>query len=196
MAKILVAYASMAGSTGEIAAKIAETLTAEGSTAEHKATHTVNTLDGYDAVVLAVPMIVGWHRDALDFLQKFAPQLAQMPVAYCITCYELARTGAEHVEGIPVTVDPNFGPPPQSPPKLSFKERRTTPAAYLRGPLKKAPAVKPVSAGIFKGKINYNRLGFFPRLFVRFLIRAEEGDYRNWDAITAWAQDLRGKLAP
>ncbi len=60
--------------------------------------------------------------------------------------------------------------------------------------MKKAPGVKPVGIGIFKGAVDFSKLRLFPMLFVRLLIRAKQGDYRNWDAITAWAEDVCNKL--
>jgi menaquinone-dependent protoporphyrinogen oxidase len=195
MAKILVTYATMAGSTKEVAERIAQQLGTAGVAADTKPIRTVTSLDGYSAVIVAAPMIIGWHREAQNFVAKFADRLAALPVAYCMMCYELADTGADTVQGVPVTLDPQFRTQRKDSGKLSFKEKQTTVATYVQGPLKKAPGVKPVGIGIFKGAVDFSKLSLFPMLFVRVLIRAKQGDYRNWDAITAWVEDVYPKLA-
>ena len=60
--------------------------------------------------------------------------------------------------------------------------------------LDKAPQVKPVSAAFFAGKLDYSRLDLLSRLFVQIIIGARPGDYRNWDAIRAWAASVRQML--
>jgi menaquinone-dependent protoporphyrinogen oxidase len=195
MAKILVAYATMAGSTKEVAERIVQQFGTAGVTADTQPIRTVTSLDGYSAVIVAAPMIIGWHREAQGFVAKFADRLASLPVAYCIMCYELTDTGEVAVQGVPVTLDPQFQAQRKEAGKLSFKEKQTTVAAYVQGPLKKAPGVKPVEVGIFKGAVDFSKLSLFPMLFVRLLIRAKQGDYRNWDAITAWVDEMCPKLA-
>ncbi len=194
MTKILVAYATMAGSTKEVAEHIAQKLSTDGVQVESQPIHAITALDGYNAVIVAAPMIIGWHREAQHFVARFADRLAALPVAYCVTCYELTDIGADTVQSVPVTIDPQFRTQRKDPSKLSFKEKQTTAVSYVQGPLKKAPGVKPVGIGIFKGAVDFSKLSLFPMLFVRLLIRAKQGDYRNWDAITAWAGDVCNKL--
>jgi menaquinone-dependent protoporphyrinogen IX oxidase len=66
---------------------------------------------------------------------------------------------------------------------------------YLAPPLRKAPQVKPVSVGFFAGKLDYGKLNLLARLFVRFVVGGQPGDYRNWDGIRGWATELRQMLA-
>jgi menaquinone-dependent protoporphyrinogen IX oxidase len=54
----------------------------------------------------------------------------------------------------------------------------------------KAPLVKPISVAFFAGKLDYDRLDLFGRLFVRIIIGAKAGDRRNWKAIRTWAASL------
>jgi menaquinone-dependent protoporphyrinogen IX oxidase len=52
----------------------------------------------------------------------------------------------------------------------------------------------PVSAAFFAGKLDCSKLDFLSRLFVQVIIGAQSGDYRNWDAIRAWAAGLHSTL--
>lgn len=48
---------------------------------------------------------------------------------------------------------------------------------------------------VFAGRIDKGLLGFGERALVRAL-RVPEGDYRDWDAITRWADEIAAALAP
>ena len=45
--------------------------------------------------------------------------------------------------------------------------------------------------------LDYSNMGFFPRLILKAILYkkgVKEGDYRDWDAIRAWAKDTQLKL--
>lgn len=46
---------------------------------------------------------------------------------------------------------------------------------------------------LFAGRLDRDRLGFAERALVAAL-RAPTGDYRNWEEITAWADDIAAQL--
>lgn len=48
---------------------------------------------------------------------------------------------------------------------------------------------------LFSGKLDKDVLGFAERAIVA-AVRAPEGDFRDWDAIEAWASDIAGQLVP
>jgi menaquinone-dependent protoporphyrinogen oxidase len=76
----LVAYASKHGSTAEIAEVIAETLRAAGVDADCVVADAVDSVDGYDAVVLGSAVYVRrWRPDARRFLRRHRRALAQQP---------------------------------------------------------------------------------------------------------------------
>jgi menaquinone-dependent protoporphyrinogen oxidase len=51
-----------------------------------------------------------------------------------------------------------------------------------------------VDAGLFAGKMDYSRLGFFARMAVQYFVKVPQGDFRNWDAIRAWARAVYPRL--
>jgi menaquinone-dependent protoporphyrinogen IX oxidase len=120
--------------------------------------------------------------------------LSQRPVAYFLTALELTRTVETRLGDVPIYRDPALGKAPKNPDKLSRKEKFTTVAAYLGPTLEKAPSVKPISAGFFAGALDYGKLNIFQKLFVKIVIRAEAGDFRNWEVIREWATSLRPAL--
>lgn len=193
MPHVLVTYATKSGSTAEVAEAVAKTVRAGGAEVTVLPMREVTALDAYDAVIVGAPMIFGWHNDAVAFVTQHQAALSQKPVAYFLMCYDLTRTTGT-VEGVPLTIDPDLGQPPQSPGKLSMPERLKSPEHYLEKPLTQAPNVKPVSAAFFRGTIDYGTLGLLPTLFLRLVFRAKAGDFRNWDAINAWAAEVGGTL--
>jgi menaquinone-dependent protoporphyrinogen IX oxidase len=103
----------------------------------------------------------------------------------------LTKTGEKEFRDVPVTVDENLPKPPQRKDRLNFKERYSRISNYLR-PILKACPVKPVSIGIFGGRLDYSNLKWWAMIFVVLILQAQAGDKRNWDAMRAWAQGLPG----
>jgi len=190
MDKILVTYATNAGSTAKVAEAVAAEIVKTNPDVEVLPLEKVTTLDGYSAVVLGAPMIVGVHRGALAFLKQNQAALSRMPVALFITCMNLTRTGETNVNGIPLFVDQKLALPPQKEGRLSFKESYSTVNNYLAPIFKAAPSVKPVSVAFFGGSLQYFNLKWWAALFALLIIQATPGDKRNWTAISEWAGGL------
>jgi len=70
------------------------------------------------------------------------------------------------------------------------EENRRTVAAYLDTVRE---IVQPVDVGIFAGAMDYAKLPFVFRLMMK-VMGTPEGDYRDWEAIRAWADGLRPAL--
>lgn len=194
MKKVLVTYATNAGSTSKVAEAVAAEISKTGSSVEVLPLEKVTTLDGYAAVVVGAPMILGLHRKALSFLKRNQDSLGQVPVALFITCMNLTDTGETSINGIPIIVDEKLASPPQKEGHLSFKERYSTTSNYLTPIFKVAPSIKPVSIAFFGGSLQYFNLKWWAVLFALLIVRATPGDRRNWKAIETWANNLAGQL--
>src|SRR5689334_1913637 len=105
MKKILVAYATMAGSTVEVARAVAEEIVSSDVQVDVLPLSEVKQLDMYDAVVIGAPMIMGWHRAALRFLRNNRRSFQHIPLAVFVTCMRLTQTGETSVPGLVVYVD-------------------------------------------------------------------------------------------
>ena len=80
-ARVLVAYATKFGSTGEIAETIAHVLRDSGHRAVAVHARDVTTLDGWDAVVLGSAVYAAhWQRDARRFTERFGEDLKLRPL--------------------------------------------------------------------------------------------------------------------
>lgn len=80
--KVLVAYATKHGSTGEVARAIGDTLQGRGIDVDVHPAGDVQGVAGYEAVVLGGALYMGrWHRDARRFLSRHRAALAGLPVA-------------------------------------------------------------------------------------------------------------------
>ncbi len=170
--KILVAYASRTGSTAGVAEAIGQTLAESGASVEVCRMQDVKDLTPYRAVVAGSAIQGGqWLPEAMQFMRTHQAALARKPFAAFLVCMTLAMPGAEkYRQGV---------------------------AEWL-GPVR--ALVRPVSEGLFAGVLDIsqvpsfgNRLKF--RLSVAFGVW-KEGDHRDWNAIRAWAADLRSLLVP
>jgi menaquinone-dependent protoporphyrinogen oxidase len=194
MKRILVAYATMAGSTAEVAQAVAEEIARPDVQVDLLPLSEVKSLDPYDGVVLGAPMIMGWHRAALRFLRSNRAALQRIPLAVFVVCMSLTQTGEISVGGVPVYLDDQLPKPPETAGRLRFKERYARLANYIRPILKASGPAKPASIGVFGGRLDYGRLKVWAVLFAMLLIQAPAGDRRNWTAIRSWAAGLPAAL--
>ena len=188
--KVLVAYMTNAGSTTDVAETIGETLRQKEAQVDVWHINNLDELSAYDAVIVGGPMIMGWHKAVVRFLEKHQKALSEMPVAYFFTALHLTDTGEPGLGQSSIYLDPNIASTPKNQTKLSFKDKFTSVKSYLEPVLREIPLVKPVSIGFFAGKLDYSKLNILHKIFVKLIIRAEKGDFRNWEAIRQWSSGL------
>ena len=160
--RLLVTYATRAGSTPEIAAAIGETLAARGFSVEVKPVKTNPPLAGYGAVILGSAIRIGnWLPEMVDFIKKNQAALAQMPLAmFTVHMLNLGEDEASRAARVAYTA----------------------PIHQL---------LTPVDEVFFAGKIDYATLSFFDRLMAMAVEKqtgAATGDRRDWEQIRAWAE--------
>lgn len=158
--KVLVAYASKCGSTGEIAKAVAEELAARGRLADVALAENVKDLAGYSAVVLGSAVrFGGWLSPAVGFAARFHEPLRSIPVAV-FTAHIMALGESE--------------------------EDRAGRQAYIAPVLKE---ITPMSTAFFAGKVDPDKLSFFEKTIGR-IVGSAEGDLRDWTKIRGWAGEL------
>jgi menaquinone-dependent protoporphyrinogen oxidase len=164
--RILVTYASRAGSTAGVAEAIGRTLTEGGALVDVVSMNDVKDLAPYRAVV-AGSAIRGsrWLPEAVRFIQTHRSVLAQKRFAIFTVCITMAMKNAEKYRpGVMEWV---------------------TPARAM---------VKPLSEGLFAGMLDFNRLPFnWDTLMLRMTVAFgifPRGDHRDWDVIRDWAKGL------
>jgi menaquinone-dependent protoporphyrinogen oxidase len=190
MKRALVAYATFSGSTSEVAQAVAAALTANGLEAEALPLESIDKLDGYDAVVIGAPMILGWHRGARRFLHRHRAALRRVPFAVFVMAMSLTQTSETSQDGVPILVDGKLAKAPARPGRLSLRERYATVANYARPILKAARPARPGSLAFFGGRLDYGRLKWWAVLFAMVIVRAPAGDRRDFAAIRSWAEGL------
>lgn len=162
--RVLIAYASVTGSTGEVAQAIGQVIESDNVAVQVAPVRDIDDLGGFDAVVLGSSIRAGkWLPEAFRFLEMHQEALSQAPVAYFTTCLTL--------------VD-------------DTEDSRRTVLAYMEPVLQAAPKITPVGLGLFAGSLDPNRTAL-PMLRSDL---APQGDYRDWDSIKAWAREIRPAL--
>src|SRR5690242_3616809 len=81
--RVLIAFGSKHGSTGETAERIGDMLRGHGLEVDVLDARRVKRVDDYDAFVVGGSIYGGrWNLDAKGFTKRFASQLSTHPVAY------------------------------------------------------------------------------------------------------------------
>lgn len=157
----LVTWATRYGSTEEVAQAIAAVLRESGSTVEAQPMRTVQSLDGYGAVVLGCALYMSQiHRDARRFLSMHRRVLREKPVALFVL-------GPIHAD----------------------EKEFPTARRQLDRQLAKFPWFSPVVLEIFGGRWDPAKMGF-PFNWLPAVKGVPVSDARDWDAIRAWARTL------
>jgi menaquinone-dependent protoporphyrinogen oxidase len=158
--KILVAYASKYGSTKEIAEKIGEVLKQEGLQADILPVKGVKNLADYKKVVIGVAMYMGmWRKDAVNFLKENEKLLSERKLWIFAT-----------------------GPSGKGDPKELLK------GVIVPNGLKPViDRIKPQDTVAFHGKLDPEKMKFMEKWIIKN-VKAEMGDFRDWDMITKWAK--------
>ena len=198
MKKILVTYATLSGTTVDVAQAIGEEIAKSGLEVEVLPLEKVANLEAYDGVVLGGPMVMGWHRSALGFLGKHRKELSRVPLAIFVMALSLTKTSETSLNGVPFCIDENLPKSPVKEGHFTLRERYTNVINYARPILNAAGPARPLSIAFFGGRLDYGRLAWWAVMFVMFIIQAPAGDKRNWSAIRAWAAGIPGtfKQAP
>ena len=158
--KVLVTYASRAGSTREIAEAVAADLASRGFTVDLLPIKQVGRLDGYSAVVIGSAVrMSSWLPEATKFVQQNAAALNRMPTAFFSV--HLMNLGDD---------------------EASRKAR----GVYLDAVRKH---VQPRHETLFAGVGDMAKVSFIEGLIGK-LVKSPEGDFRDWKAIHAWAADI------
>jgi len=167
--KILVTYATQGGSTAGIAEEIGKTLAKAGAQVDVRNVNSVSDLSSYQAVVVGSAIHSGkWLPEAIKFVESNETTLRQMPTAIFQVCMMLATNNETYKAMVPAWLDPV----------------RTK--------------INPITAMSFAGGVD---LAQYPKLTDKlgmriFLasVKLKPGDYRNWETIRTWAENLRPSL--
>lgn len=171
---VLVAYASKHGATRGIAEHIAMRLREAGADAEAKPITGVHDPSGYDAFVIGSAVYFGsWQKDATRFVQRNRALLAQRPV----WLFSSGPLGTQTTDAAGNDLRASAVP----------KQ-----IAGLRA------AIAPRDHRVFFGALDRNTFGLTEKLISalpagRNLL--QEGDFRDWDDIDAWAASIAQALA-
>lgn len=160
--KVLVAFATKYGATGEIAERIGSVIRDAGLTVDVMPVHRVRGLEGYSVVVLGSAVYIGqWRREASGFLKANEKALAGMPVWLF-----------------------SSGPTGKGEPSVLLEGWRFPKALQ---PI--ADRIGPREIALFHGALDIDRVGFVEKWMVKN-VKGELGDFRDWESIESWAKGI------
>ncbi len=165
---VLVTYSSRTGVTKEIAEAIGEALGGAGLETSVSEATSVKHVAGYDLIVVGSPIYGGALReDVLTFFEAHELDLMNKRVAV----FTVGMLPSHDMAG------------------AKGEHEGAVELACIR-----APGMKPVSHAIFAGAYDPDKVDFVSRKLMDRK-NAPTGDYRDWDAVRAWATGLQERLA-
>ncbi len=168
--KILVTYASRAGSTAEVAEAIGKTLGQNGAQVDLLPMQDVKDLAPYQAVVAGSPIRASkWLPEAMQFVRAHRSELTQKPFATFTVCITLAMSNTHQ-----------------------YRQAVKGWIAPVRA------QVHPLSEGLFAGVLDFTKLPLtFDTLKLRLVVALgifPKEDRRDWNAVRSWAESIRPLL--
>ena len=159
--KILVAYASKAGSTIEIATHVAEKIAENGKPVDVLPVNKVEDLTKYQSVILGSAIRIG---AVLPEVSKFIESNKDILMTKSLNVFVVCMTLNEDNE-----------------------ENRNIVSGYLE-PIRKL--VHPATEGLFAGVMDLTKLNLLERLMMKSM-KTPQGDFRNWEKIDTWVKKAR-----
>jgi menaquinone-dependent protoporphyrinogen oxidase len=164
--RVLVAYGTKYGATAEIAEKIGEVLREAGLAADVLRADRVGDLSAYDAVVVGSAVYIGrWRKEAVKFVKNNEQALAAKP----LWVFSSGPTG----EGDPLEMVQGWRLPSSLQPIVD--------------------RMQPRDVTVFHGAADESKMGRLDKWLLKN-VKAPTGDFRDWDAIAAWAGDIAAAL--
>ena len=164
--QVLVAYATKYGATAEIAEKIGQVLRQSGLRTDVLPVDHVKKPTPYHAIILGSAVYTGqWRKEAAKFLQANETLLAERQVWLF-----------------------SSGPTGQGDPVELLKDWRLPKSLQ---PI--ADRIRPRDIAVFHGNVDLKKLNFIEKEMLK-TAKALSGDFRDWNAISAWAGTIADDL--
>ena len=187
MTSVLIVHASRHGSTAGIAERIGDVLVHRGLATYVAPASGMTDPTGFDAVVVGGAVYTGsWVKDGTDYLERYADALAGRPTWLFSSGPLRGSTkdpDTEPVDEIENALGPESGPGSGGRRRIEALAERIRPRAHR------------VFYGAFDPKSPPASL---PERVIRLLPGSQgilpPGDFRDWDAIDAWAEEIAEAL--
>jgi menaquinone-dependent protoporphyrinogen oxidase len=170
MTRILLAYSTVDGHTRTICERMLRALEAGGHAVTLASLSDAARPDAgaFDKVVIGASIRYGKHRpEVFDYIRQHQGVLEGRPSAFFTVNAVARKPGKDTPDGSP----------------------------YIRS-FRKLTQWRPALVGVFAGKIDYRRYGFFDRQVIRFIMWLTHGptdpracvDFTDWHNVDAFAQ--------
>lgn len=160
--KILIAFGSKHGGTAEICERIAQHIQEKGVSVDVAPANQMADVDAYDTIVLGSSVYIGkWHKAVVKFVKTYEQTLMSKNVWFFCS----GPTG----KGDPEALLKGWKYPPKLKPMIEN--------------------IQPKEIKVFHGVMDEQKLSGLERWMIK-KVKAPTGDFRDWNAIAAWANKI------
>lgn len=164
--KVLVAYATKSGCTAGVAEAVGMTLAGHDMSVDVVPVEDAGDPSVYDAVIVGSGVRAGsWHGAAREWVTANAEVLIARPTAFFTCCLTMAAEPGKREEV----------------------------HAYTDALITET-GVEPLGIGLFAGWNQPKSFSFLERSILK-LMKAPEGDFRDFEAVGEWADGIASRLA-
>ena len=171
--KILGAYETKYGATKAIATRIGDVLEKRGFDVDVVRGRVTGDVSGYDAFVIGSAVYYGsWLKEMTEVVEEAQDILRTRPVWL-------------------------FSSGPLGAAKVDAQGRDVRTVAIPKTVTELTPLITPRDHHVFFGALDKSKLGLPDRLIASMpAFPGAEGDFRDWDEVTAWADSIANALVP
>jgi menaquinone-dependent protoporphyrinogen oxidase len=187
MTKVLVVYASRHSATRGIAERIGEVLRSEGLEVDVASADQVAGVGGADAVVVGSAVYMGsWLKEAIEFVKRNEVTLAELPLWF--------------FSSGPIPGSSKDKGPSRDPLEHALGPKDGPGSGGRKKVAELSAATNPKDHRVFLGAFDPNDAPkTMPERLVRMIPGSKNllpsGDFRDWNAIEAWAHEIAAALA-
>jgi menaquinone-dependent protoporphyrinogen oxidase len=164
--KALVTYATMTGSTAEVAEIIGKTIREKGYQVDVTKAGDVKTLEGYDFIIAGTGIRAGKTFKPFDmFIQKHGEYMKQKPNALFVVCLTMKEDTCQNRDSVIKYID-------------------------------KQMSVNPLDVGTFAGVMDFKKIGFLLAAIIKKIDKSgnPEGNFIDENKIKSWTNSLLEKI--
>lgn len=197
MKKTLIVFDTVSGSTREMAEIIRDEM--ENISVSIKPVDKVESIDGYDTVIIGSPIRFGGFTAKIKkFIKKNRDELVSKKIILYFSSLYIVKLKEEEKPAATFYIDPTLNIQTLSRKEATSMDKTHSIGCYYKAILKQTSGLVPDTIAYFNGRLDLQKLNIFFRLFMKIVVslttKERVGEFLNRDSVKEGAAVLRQRL--